>query len=215
MRPGRDNSRERWAIHTWNQAKRAIRGHHRRTCVARANQCASRLPYHQLCRHSDRRSRHATDRGGGRVAHRNDIGCLDNLDPELAPPRIGRKRLLKRCRTANQRDRHGEMPRYRHSPVDNRRRRVIAPHRVNSDADHKLRGLLFARRSNLPLPVETTVRTDTMRRLGLVALRAQPRCGRNQCVVRAPLRRARFRVSTFRIRHSLDSRKPGLPDDLR
>ena len=215
MRPGRDNSRERWATHAWNQSKRAIRDHHRRTCVARANQRAGGLPCHQLCRHSDRRSRHAADRGGRRVAHRNDIRRLDNLDSEPAPPRIGRKRLLKRCRTANQRDRHGEMPRCRHSPVDNRRRRVVAPIASIAMRITNSEGLLFAHGSNLPLPVETTVRTDAMRRLGLVALRAQPGCGRNQRVVRAPLRRARFRVSTFRIRHNLDSRKPGLPDDLR
>ena len=100
---------------------------------------------------------------------------------------MGRKRLLKGRRAANQRYRHGEMPRCRHSPVDDDRRRVVATHRVNGDADHRFRELLFVHRSDLPLPVKPTVGTDAMWRLRFMALRAQPRRGRSQRIVRAPL----------------------------
>src|SRR3954468_6496230 len=66
-------------------------------------------------------------------------------------------------------------------------------------------GLFLVDRTNLPLAVITAMRAHAVRRLGLVALRAQAGGGRRQRVVRAALRRPRLRVSAFGIRHDLST----------
>ena len=62
--------------------------------------------------------------------------------------------------------------------------------------------LLLVHRTHGTLPVVAAMRTHTVGRLWLVALRAQAGCRRTQCVVRAPFGGSRLGVSTFRIRHS-------------
>jgi hypothetical protein len=63
--------------------------------------------------------------------------------------------------------------------------------------------LFLVDRPNLPLSVETTVGADTVRRLRLVALCTQANRRRSQGVVGPPLGGAGFRVSAFRVWHSL------------
>ena len=63
--------------------------------------------------------------------------------------------------------------------------------------------LFLVDRPNLPLSVETTVGADTVRRFGFVALCAQANRRRSQGVVGPPLGGAGFRVSAFRVWHSL------------
>ena len=59
---------------------------------------------------------------------------------------------------------------------------------------------------NLPLAIVAAVRADAMRRLRLVALRAEVRGSRGQRIVRATLRGAGLGVSAFWIRHVLRNR---------
>ena len=70
------------------------------------------------------------------VAHGNDVGGLDDLNSEAAPVWMRQEFPLEDRRAAHKRDLHVKMPRGSHRAVDNRRRRVVAPHRVNGDADH-------------------------------------------------------------------------------
>ena len=56
--------------------------------------------------------------------------------------------------------------------------------------------------TNLPTSVIPAVRTDLVGWFPLVALRADPRRDGDETVVGSPLRRTRFRVPSFRIRHN-------------
>jgi len=91
--------------------------------------------------------------------------------------------------------------------VDDRTRRVVTTHGVDGYAHTRTMlvtpdvRLFLVDGANLPLTVGAAMRTDAVGRLRLVALRAQPRAGRGQGIVRPALGRARLGMSSFRIRH--------------
>src|SRR5438132_7056331 len=66
-------------------------------------------------------------------------------------------------------------------------------------------GLFLVYRPRLPAAVIPAVGADAVRPLRLVTVRAFAQANRLQRVMRAALRGARFRVSSFWIRHRCDS----------
>jgi hypothetical protein len=92
-------------------------------------------------------------------------------------------------------------------------RRLVAAHRVDCDPDGgfwlRASGLAQAQALNLvdfldlAALVIPAVRTDLMRRLGLVTLRTLAERDGLQRIVRAPLGGARFGMTSFGIRHRL------------
>ena len=92
-----------------------------------------------------------------------------------------------------------------HRAVHDRGRRVVAAHRVYGDVVIMCdcRDLLLRRRLGPAAAVVAAMRAYAVRRLRLVALRAQARGRRVQRVVRAALGRPRLRMSAFWIRHGL------------
>src|SRR5262245_37140614 len=95
-----------------------------------------------------------------------------------------------------------EMPRSRQGAVDDGSRSLVAAHRVNGNPDH-LSWLLFVDSPGLASLVVSAVRTDPMRRFGLVAVRALAEAHGFERIVRAALGRARLGMSSFWIRHRL------------
>jgi hypothetical protein len=87
---------------------------------------------------------------------------------------------------------------------------VVAPHRVNGNANHSgawvvpARGAasIFFDRPRLPPAIVAAVGAHAVRWLRLVAVRAFAEAGRLQRVVRPALRRPRLGVWSFGIRHS-------------
>ena len=87
-----------------------------------------------------------------------------------------------------------EMPRGRERAVNNRTRSEVAPEGVNGNPHHRdgASGLLLFNALHLSAPVVPAIRTDTVRRLRLVTVRALAEPHRLQCVMRAALGRARL-----------------------
>src|SRR5437763_1697500 len=94
-------------------------------------------------------------------------------------------------------------------PVDDGSGREVAAHGVDGNPDHGVAEggpgprLIFVDRARLTPSVVAAVSADTMRRLGLVAVRALAQPGGLEGVVRPPLCRSRLGVASFWIRHLL------------
>jgi len=151
--------------------------------------------------HANRRAGLAAH-GCGRVRHLDDVGRIDNGDGKASPVGMRVERLLDPGGDADECNLDVEMARGSDRAVHDRRRRMVAAHRVNGDADHRERtGSLLVDGADLALAVIPAMRADPVGRLRLVALRAQAGRGRAQRIVRAALGRACLRVSAFWIRH--------------
>jgi hypothetical protein len=123
---------------------------------------------------------------------------------------------LDRLTRAGQKQADGKVPGGRQGAVDDRPRRVIAPHGVHGNAVGDTRGgrfvhrpdtdadalqLLFVDGPDLPALVIPARCAHAVRRLGLLALRALARAGLDERVVRTTLAAPGLGVTAFRIRH--------------
>src|SRR4051812_5923813 len=113
---------------------------------------------------------------------------------------MGSKGRFDGRRRADQGDLNRQVTRSRDGAINRRSGCVVAAHRVNGDANQTL---FLVDCPDLALVVIAAVRADAVRRLGLMALRAQVGGRLREGVVGAPLRGARLRMSAFRIRHRL------------
>jgi hypothetical protein len=114
------------------------------------------------------------------------------------------------------------MPRGGKRAIDDVARGVVAAHGVNGDPDHV--ALFFFDGPRLAASIVAAVRTDAVRRFGLVAMRTLAEADGLEGIVGATLRRPCLRVSSFWIRHRslsvfslmtvllqrLQRRKPGI-----
>jgi hypothetical protein len=137
-------------------------------------------------------------RGRRRFRHLDHVGRLDDVDLELTPVCVTVEQGPDRCGGSNKKNPEVEMTGGGKGAVHDGGRRVVATHRVNGDANRKL--FLFDR-SDLPLPIKAAMRANPMGGFRLVTLRAEVRGSGAQRVMGTTLGGARFRMSTFWIRH--------------
>jgi hypothetical protein len=82
-----------------------------------------------------RGTRHAAHRGG-RIGHLNGIWSVQDRQPEMAPVRVPVERLVDRGWRADEREVDIQVAGRGDCAIHDRRRRMVAAHRVNGDVDH-------------------------------------------------------------------------------
>ena len=195
---GRNRRGQRRTVDAGNHAEGGMRRHDRRARVAGAEERGRLLAGDQVGRDANRRTGLFAERHDGRIGHPDRIGRFDHLESELPPVGVRLERRVERVGRTDEGHLHREMTSGGYRAIDDHRRRMIAAHRVNGDPDQTL---FLVDRPHLALVVIPAVRADAVRRLRLVALRAETGGRRAQRVVRAPLGGTRLGVSAFWIWH--------------
>ena len=139
-RAGRNRRRQGRTIDAGNRAERAIRRHHRGPGMSGAHQRVRRLLTDHVGGNPNRRTRLAPQRRGRRVGHGDDVWRLDDFDAKAGPVRMRGQGLLDGRPSTDEGNVRLEMASGRHGAINHGRRRVVAAHRVNGDADHGTSG---------------------------------------------------------------------------
>jgi hypothetical protein len=127
---------KRWPVDARNRAESGVCSHNRSAGVSRTEERDGVLSGHEVGGDPNGRVLFTPQDGRRFIGHLDDVGRIDHLDAQTRPVAVHRQCLFDDVRVANERKPYSQMPRGRHSALDNRRRRMIAAHRINGDANH-------------------------------------------------------------------------------